>query len=216
MTEKFLCKVPFVGDGGVGKTSITQRITGQGFNTSYLMTIGADFKLKQLVLDDGTEVTLQLWDTAGQQRFTSIRSFFYTGSRGIVLVYDVTRPQSFHNLKNWYDEIKKHVYDGKASLLVIGNKTDLIDQRQVSKDEGYRFATSIDANFAEASAKTGQGIDEAILRFARTIVSKFGVVHPAPTEVKGKSERKLMKTTVHPLLLDDGEVILFELEEELA
>lgn len=210
MAEKFLLKVIFAGDGGVGKTSLSRRYVGEGFTGTYLMTIGADFRVKTLELDDGTEVSLQLWDSAGQERFSSIRSYYYTGSHGIVLVYDITRPESLQNLAHWFDEGQKNVKRENVSYLVLGNKTDLVDQRLVSPAEGRNFATSIGAIFAETSAKTGKGIDKAMMGFVEEIISSFSEQAVLP---ETGVERKLTKTTVHPLLLDDGEIILFELKE---
>ncbi|MFX0091925.1 MAG: Rab family GTPase [Candidatus Hodarchaeota archaeon] len=205
MQPKFFVKIPFAGDGGVGKTSIIGRFVDQKFSQSYMMTIGANFQTKIMNIDR-EEVKVLLWDTAGQQRFTSIRTMYYKGSQGIVLVYDVTRRDSFENLRHWFNEIQNHVPN--ITYMVIGNKIDLEDQRVVSPGEGRNFATSIGSLYAETSAKTGEGVVEAMTQLVQTIIAKLEPI----ADKKRPVERKL-KTTVHPNLLDANEVLLFELKE---
>lgn len=204
MATQILLKIPFVGDGGVGKTSIISRLMGEAFSQSYLMTIGANFFVKKMKVDQ-TEVGVQLWDTAGQQRFTSLRPMFYKGSFAVVLVYDITRRETFNNLQHWLNEIQRETPD--ATISILGNKIDLEDQRLVSTGEGRNYATSVGAIFGETSAKTGQGIEEALYQLVQTVCAKF--IEP---ERELKPEKEL-KTTVHPQLLMDDEFALFELRE---
>ena len=203
MTTQILLKIPFVGDGGVGKTSIISRLMGETFSQSYLMTLGANFFVKKMNIDQ-IDVGVQLWDTAGQQRFTSLRPMFYRGSRAVVLVYDITRPETFENLQHWLNDIQREAPGSTISIL--GNKIDLEDQRLVSTGEGRNYATTVGALFAETSAKTGQGIEEALHQLVQTVCAKL------EPRMEMKPE-KALKTTVHPQLLMDDEILLFELRE---
>ena len=102
VSDVYLFKIPLVGDGGVGKTSFALRYINKKFFSDYKMTIGVDFHVKLLTLPDGTNVKLQLWDTGGQERFTSIRSIYYRGSSGFVILFDVTNRASFENLRVYF------------------------------------------------------------------------------------------------------------------
>jgi Ras-related protein Rab-1A len=206
MSYGYLFKIPLVGDGGIGKTSFVLRFVGGTFQQDYKMTIGVDFRLKLVTLPDGTPVKLQLWDTGGQARFTSVRSIYYKGSSGFVVMYDVTNRASFSNLDRWMDEVLKHVPD--AEVLLIGNKSDLTDQKIISSAEGRHVATKYNALFAETSAKTGKGVNEAMAHFVEKLVKKF-------TGQRGKrvtDEISKMKRTVHPELRYKDEILLYELK----
>ena len=105
----FLMKVCLLGDGAVGKTALRERYLGKEFTSSYLMTIGADFAVQKTLVKD-KEVKFQIWDLAGQERFNSVRSLYYSGSHGALFVFDVTRPESYQNIINgWLPELKKHI-----------------------------------------------------------------------------------------------------------
>ncbi|MFX0150689.1 MAG: Rab family GTPase [Candidatus Hodarchaeota archaeon] len=164
-------KIVLMGDGGVGKTTIRERYLGRGFNTRYSLTVGADFA----VYDDsinGMSVRYQIWDLAGQNRFNSIREVYYQGSVGALLVYDVTRRESFYNMPKWINELWLNNGHGRIPLVIVANKIDmreLIDNT-TSPQEGHSFAENLSkltkpngfpCHFIETSAKTGVNIAKA-------------------------------------------------------
>ena len=170
--QNFVLKVCVVGDGGVGKTSIVTRYCDGVFRENYIMTIGSNFAVKNLPLHEiETYVKLQLWDIAGQKHFKFVRPPFYRGASAIVYVYDITRRESFSNIPNWKTEVEREI-TGKP-FLVIANKTDLADERVVSKKEGENLAQQIGAHhYFETSAKEHENIDEAFLFLAKQMLVK--------------------------------------------
>lgn len=119
-----------IGDSGVGKSCLLLRFADDTYTDSFISTIGVDFKIRTVDLD-GKTVKLQIWDTAGQERFRTITSSYYRGAHGIIVVYDVTDKESFENVKSWMAEIERYASDGVSKLLV-GNKSDMTEQRAVS------------------------------------------------------------------------------------
>ena len=159
---------------------------------SYISTIGVDFKIRTIELDQKT-IKLQIWDTAGQERFRTISSTYYRGAHGIIVVYDVTNRPSFENVKRWLTEIEKYAREGVNKLLV-GNKADQQEAdgtRQVSQMEGKQFAESQDIPFLETSAKTGTFVDTAFLMMAHDIKTKMTAVPGRDTGFgKGGDDKK--------------------------
>lgn len=148
-----LFKLLLVGDSGVGKSSLLLRFSDGTFDTNMQSTIGVDFKLK-LMRVSGKVCKVTIWDTAGQERFRTLTSSYYRGAHGIVLVYDVTRPESFAHLSDWLNEIEMYCSGGGRSVvkLLVGNKTDLASDRAVTTKEGADWARSKGMLFLEASA----------------------------------------------------------------
>jgi Ras-related protein Rab-7A len=162
--KKVLLKLIILGESGVGKTAILNKYVNGKFIEEHKATIGADFLTKELSLDDKL-VTLQIWDTAGQERFQSLGNAFYRGSDACVLVYDITNDQSFKKIEEWRanfisqaapDEPKKFPF------LLLGNKLDKDNQRQVDKLQAETYARSQQMQFYETSAVNGTNIEEAI------------------------------------------------------
>ena len=116
-------KIVVLGDGGVGKTAIIQHLLGKQFTSSYLLTIGADISTYRLPYE-GKTLSLQLWDLAGQVRFDVVRNLYYSGARGAILVFDLTRHESFQNLVRWKDDLFQHT-GKKIPIILLGNKSDL-------------------------------------------------------------------------------------------
>jgi small GTP-binding protein len=170
--QNFVLKVCVVGDGGVGKTSIVLRYCDGVFRENYIMTIGSNFAIKNLPLPElETYVKLQLWDVAGQSHFQFIRPPFYRGASAVVYVFDITRRESFTNIPNWKTEVER-IIAGKPFIL-IANKTDLADERVVSKKEGKRLAEEIGAQYYfETSAKEYSNIDEPFKLLTEKILEK--------------------------------------------
>ncbi|KAJ0000450.1 hypothetical protein NQD34_012292 [Periophthalmus magnuspinnatus] len=118
----FLYKLLLIGDSGVGKTCLIIRFAEDNFNSTYISTIGIDFKVKTIDVD-GRKVKLQVWDTAGQERFKTITTAYYRGAMGIILVYDITDEKSFENIQNWMKSIKENASAGVSRMLPVTNVT---------------------------------------------------------------------------------------------
>jgi Ras-related protein Rab-18 len=157
----YLFKVLIIGDASVGKSSMLLRFTDDSFDEHIQSTIGVDFKVKHLEVE-GKRVKLTIWDTAGQERFRTLTSSYYRGAHGVVLVYDVTRTDSFENLQQWLKEVQMYSPGNGESVvkLLVGNKCDL--ERQVPFEEADAWARSQGMLFLEASAKTRLGIRQVV------------------------------------------------------
>ena len=154
----YLFKLLIIGDSGVGKSSILNRFTDDTFNPAFISTIGIDFKVKTIKINDSL-IKLQIWDTAGQERFKAIMTAYYRGATGIFLVYDITNQKSFDNVKSWLHNIKTNNPE-VISVTLIGNKSDLENKRIISTDAGKKFAKENDLDFYETSAKNSDNIEQ--------------------------------------------------------
>ena len=148
---EYLFKVILIGDSSVGKTNLLNRFVKNEFNSQSKPTVGVDFFSKTVTIDKKS-VKAQIWDTAGQERFKAFSSAYYNGSHGAIIVYDVTNKDSFENVKNWITELKTHLELGNLVVMLIGNKTDLENQRQVTEEQGRSLAEQLDFFFMETSA----------------------------------------------------------------
>uniref|UniRef100_F7D5W1 small monomeric GTPase n=1 Tax=Ornithorhynchus anatinus TaxID=9258 RepID=F7D5W1_ORNAN len=160
-----------IGDSGVGKTCLLFRFSEDAFNTTFISTIGIDFKIRTIELD-GKKIKLQIWDTAGQERFRTITTAYYRGAMGIMLVYDITNEKSFDNIKNWIRNIEEHA-SSDVERMILGNKCDMNDKRQVSKERGEKLAIDYGIKFLETSAKSSINVEEAFFTLARDIMTKL-------------------------------------------
>ena len=152
-------KITLLGDCGVGKSSIALRYTFDSFEDNYVSTNGAAYSNK-VVEKFGVTYLLDIWDTAGQEKFRSLCKNFYKDSYIVFLIYDITVPKSFENLKNiWYKELKENG-EKNTIIFIVGNKIDLYEEENIVNEEIAReYAKSIDAFFNVVSAKNGIGID---------------------------------------------------------
>jgi small GTP-binding protein len=168
MAKQNLFKVVVIGDGAVGKTSITVRICHGQFDGEYLMTIGVEFGMKICNIK-GQKIKMQIWDTAGQERFRFLQPAYYSGAHGALVVYDTTRRQSFDRIPIWMGYLTGNV-GTSIPTIIIGNKCDLDDIRSVDVDEGEHLAKHLskhyqhDIPFFETSAKTNQNVEEVFLK----------------------------------------------------
>jgi small GTP-binding protein len=170
MSYDYLFKVIAVGNGAVGKTSITLRFSTNVFRDSYIMTIGVDFAVKTIDVQstEGTKrVKLQIWDTGGQERFSYVRPLYYKGAMGGLVVFDVTQPESFQSIPKWFEEVKKN--RGDIPLILVGNKVDLPD-RKVSSQQGEQMAKKFSVKYLETSAKTGVSIERVFVELSNLMV----------------------------------------------
>ncbi|XP_010531376.1 PREDICTED: ras-related protein RABH1d [Tarenaya hassleriana] len=160
-------KLVFLGDQSVGKTSIITRFMYDKFDTTYQATIGIDFLSKTMYLEDRT-VRLQLWDTAGQERFRSLIPSYIRDSSVAVVVYDVANRLSFLNTSRWIEEVRTE-RGGDVIIVLVGNKTDLVEKRQVSIEEGDSKAREYGVMFIETSAKAGFNIKPLFRKIASAL-----------------------------------------------
>ncbi|CAG5100442.1 Oidioi.mRNA.OKI2018_I69.XSR.g16999.t1.cds [Oikopleura dioica] len=160
-------KVVFLGKQSVGKTSLITRFMYDSFDNTYQATIGIDFLSKTMYLEDRT-VRLQLWDTAGHERFRSLIPSYIRDSTVAVVVYDVANVNSFQQTSKWIDDVRAE-RGTDVIIMLVGNKTDLSDKRQVSVDEGERKAAELNVMFIETSAKTGYNVKQLFRRVAAAL-----------------------------------------------
>lgn len=164
----FLFKLVLIGDSGVGKSCLLLRFADDSFTDSYISTIGVDFRFRTVTID-GKTVKLQIWDTAGQERFRTITSAYYRGAHGIIMVYDVTSQDSFDHVEEWLNEVNRHASESTMKLLV-GNKADLADEKQVTTQAAKRFADDLGIPFLETSAKNATNVEAAFLTMAKQLI----------------------------------------------
>jgi Ras-related protein Rab-1A len=179
-----LFKILLVGDSSVGKTSVLLRYTDRTFSPMYQTTIGVDFRIATLNINNKI-IKLQLWDTAGQDRYRRIVSSYYRGAHGLILVYDITNRTSFENVRNWLEECDSRV--GNTVKLLIGNKKDKENERKVATEEGRVLAEQLGMEFMETSAKCDVNIDDAFQRLSNSIAErKFSGVAQTGQVLAGK------------------------------
>ena len=154
MSNEIVLKFNSVGSYSVGKTSLIRRYTENTFSEDYLPTLGVDITVKRGIIIDAKPIRLVLMDTAGEEKFGSLRKTYFEGSLGCIAVYDITRPETLKNLDRWLKEYRGVAGDDKR-ISVIGNKLDLVGQRAVPVEDGRRYGRSEGADFYEASAKFG-------------------------------------------------------------
>ncbi|MEX2707348.1 MAG: ArgE/DapE family deacylase [Candidatus Freyrarchaeum guaymaensis] len=176
--EEYAFKIVCIGDGGVGKTSLIVRLTENRFSEDYKMTLGTSFAAHTMNVDDNV-VTLQIWDLGGQPSFSHLRSFFYAGSKGGVIVFDLTDLKSFQNVPMWQKELFSVC--GEVPVVIIGNKNDLASERVVSREEAERLARRLGAPYIETSAKTGDKVNLAFQSISRRLLG----VEEKPSLVTG-------------------------------
>lgn len=173
MTDRYdvLYKVVLVGDLGVGKTSILQRYKFGVFEENYKATIGVDFTVQTLKIDNKT-VKLQIWDTSGQERFKAMIPKFYRDAHAALIVFDVTNTESFEGVGKWLQDV--NYFSGlRTTSLLLGNKCDLINERKVKLCDAQSFALRNDMlDVIETSAKENSNIDEAFLQLSKELLKR--------------------------------------------
>jgi small GTP-binding protein len=167
----YLFKYIIIGDSAVGKSNILLRYIHDNFNEEFQSTIGVEFGAKNIKIEDKV-YRIQIWDTAGQETFRSITRAYYKNSVCAFVVYDITNRNSFQNVKSWIEDCRKQS-PKTVFMVLIGNKVDLEDNRQVSYEEGSVFAEKNGMLFFETSAKTGKNIEEIFLKSSMEIAKKI-------------------------------------------
>jgi len=158
----YLFKILVVGDSGVGKTCLLSRFAEDMFSEAFIATIGIDFKTRAVELDDKTKVKLLLWDSSGDNKFRNITASFYRQPHAVVVVFDVTSRVSFENIQRWLNDVKRCATDDIVKVLV-GNKCDLVENRQVSTQEAQAAATALGLYYVETSAKDSVNVTQAFI-----------------------------------------------------
>mmetsp|Transcript_48347 Transcript_48347/g.103638 ORF Transcript_48347/g.103638 Transcript_48347/m.103638 type:complete len:212 (+) Transcript_48347:133-768(+) len=166
MSYAYIFKFIVIGDQNVGKTCLLMQFTEKQFRMDHAPTIGVEFAARQIALD-GKQIKLHIWDTAGLESFRALTKSYYRGASGALLVYDISDRKSFDHVAGWLEQAKQNA-SASMAILLVGNKCDL-QQRQVSYEEGARFAREHALMFIETSASTGTGVEEAFSRTAQRI-----------------------------------------------
>lgn len=182
---KRVIKLVVIGEAGVGKTSVVRRYCEGTFLEGYKTTIGSDFYAKYLHCEDGIPLILSIWDLAGEERFAFVMENFMKGAKGALLVFDLTRKRTFLKLADWLQMLQRGA--GAVPIILIGNKSDLIDSRFVSPDEAKAFSENNAIAYFETSAKENWNINNIFQMITNIILSKESVkvteFQEKPTEV---------------------------------
>ncbi|CAI0420250.1 unnamed protein product [Linum tenue] len=192
-------KLVFLGDQSVGKTSIITRFMYDKFDTTYQATIGIDFLSKTMYLEDRT-VRLQLWDTAGQERFRSLIPSYIRDSSVAVVVYDVANRQSFLNTSKWIEEVRTE-RGSDVIIVLVGNKTDLVEKRQVSIEEGDGKAKDFGVMFIETSAKAGFNIkvrNRTLVSLVCPLFRKIAAALPGMETLSSTKQEDMVDVNLKP------------------
>ena len=163
--KEVILKIIILGSSQVGKTSILNRYFNNEFQENMLSTIGIDFKTKFFKFD-GNKVKFTYIDTAGQEKFRAISVNYLKGTHGVILVFDLTNKETFDLIENWIEDIKQNNQSDIAKIL-LGNKSDILDSRQVSIEDAEELANKLGCKYYEGSAKTGENITEALDEIAK-------------------------------------------------
>jgi len=155
----FLFKVVLIGDSGVGKSNLLSRFTRNEFNLDSKSTIGVEFATRSIQVDAKT-IKAQIWDTAGQERYRAITSAYYRGAVGALLVYDISKHQTYENVTRWLKELRDHA-DSNIVIMLVGNKSDLRHLRAVPTEEAKQFASENNLSFIETSALDASNVELA-------------------------------------------------------
>ncbi|CAO3627996.1 unnamed protein product [Mucor fragilis] len=177
-------KLVFLGEQSVGKTSLITRFMYDTFDSTYQATIGIDFLSKTMYLEDKT-VRLQLWDTAGQERFRSLIPSYIRDSSVAVIVYDISNKESFLNTSKWIDDVRAE-RGNEAIVVLVGNKTDLNEKREVTTEEGEKRAKDLGVMFVETSAKAGHNVKMLFRKIAQALP---GINGNSPNDEKSQMQK---------------------------
>ena len=188
MNEDCVYKVLLLGDSTVGKTCFLLRYCDKTFQEAHLSTIGLDYRLKTIVLKSGKNIKLQIWDTAGQDKYRSITRNYYKGAHGIILIYDVTNLQTFENVKNWITSIREETTTNVV-IYLAGNKIDKDEkEKEVKTENGQKIADEYKIKFYETSAKDGINVNTVFEDLVQDIDDTFSKLEATN---KGETKNKL-------------------------
>eukprot|EP00056_Hartaetosiga_gracilis_P019607 m.15105 g.15105 ORF g.15105 m.15105 type:complete len:213 (-) comp7806_c0_seq2:152-790(-) len=163
----YIFKYIIIGDMGVGKSCLLHQFTEKKFLTDCPHTIGVEFGTR-IIEVSGQKIKLQIWDTAGQERFRAVTRSYYRGAAGALLVYDISRRSTYNRLQTWLNDCRA-LTNPNTVIILIGNKSDLEDKRDVTHEEAQQFADQNGLVFLETSAKNGDNVEEAFTQAALKI-----------------------------------------------
>ena len=163
-----LYKILLLGDCAVGKSCLLLRYCDDSFQEAHLTTIGLDFRLKTINLKDDRKVKIQIWDTAGEDRFRSITRNYYKGAKGILLIFDVTDKETFTHVRDWIERIHEESPEG-ITICLVGNKIDMNESRVISNEEGKKIADEFKIPYFETSAKSNIGVEEVFTYLVKEV-----------------------------------------------
>eukprot|EP01119_Soliformovum_irregulare_P025317 TRINITY_DN9330_c0_g1_i1.p1 TRINITY_DN9330_c0_g1~~TRINITY_DN9330_c0_g1_i1.p1 ORF type:complete len:201 (-),score=51.32 TRINITY_DN9330_c0_g1_i1:38-640(-) len=184
-------KILLVGESGTGKSSLLLRYAEDTFSTTFMTTIGIDFKYKQMQVGD-QEIRLALWDTAGQEKYRVITSSFYRGAHGVILVYDITNRESYQMLERWVADIAKYA-PTTTTVMIVGNKSDMEEKRLVESDEAFQFAKAHKMAYMETSAKQKTNVDAIFASLADKIVQTMPAGNGTTSTVDMKKKKSIFQ-----------------------
>ncbi|CAD8182786.1 unnamed protein product [Paramecium pentaurelia] len=169
-TYDIMCKFLILGSSQVGKTNLLMRFIDDNYSESHITTIGVDFKFKE-VKTNGKIMKMQIWDTAGQEKFRTLTSNYYKFAHGVLLVYAVDDLKSFQDITYWMNSLKQQGRN-EIAIILIANKKDIVDQRIISQEQGEELAYQLGVDYIETSAKLGLNVYEAFQRLAELAIKQ--------------------------------------------
>ncbi|XP_049404553.1 ras-related protein RABA5a-like [Solanum stenotomum] len=200
--EDYLFKIVLIGDSAVGKSNLLARFARDEFYPNSKSTIGVEFQTQKININ-GKEVKAQIWDTAGQERFRAVTSAYYRGAVGALLVYDISRRLTFENIGRWLNELQTHS-DMNVVIILVGNKSDLKDAREVTTAEGKALAEAKGLFFIETSALDSSNVTSAFQTVVREIYNILSRKVIQSQELQKKDSGRLANGKSVVLQADDG------------
>ena len=167
---EFIIKILIIGDSTVGKTNFVYKFSEDKFRENYFASTGIELKTTSIQID-GKSIKIQLWDTAGQEKYRAMIKNLYLKSQGIIILFDITNETSFINLKNWMSQIKESCGED-ILILLVGNKIDLEDNRVINKERAMEYANNENIEYIEVSSKTGENINKALTSLLQKILKR--------------------------------------------
>jgi small GTP-binding protein len=166
-TYQFIFKIILIGDSNIGKTSFINRYINRNFTDKYICTIGVDFMMKT-ILHENNRIKLQIWDTAGMEKYKQITISYYRGAQAAIVCFDLTNRNTFKSVEKWIEDFNHNQSTGKL-IIIVGNKCDLVEEREVSREEIDKFIEMNKYIYFECSAKQGDNIDEMFTNLAKRL-----------------------------------------------
>tara|TARA_Y100000590_G_scaffold343714_2_gene392827 strand:+ start:28278 stop:28919 length:642 start_codon:yes stop_codon:yes gene_type:complete len=194
---EIIYKVAIIGESYTGKSSLLNRYIKKSFNNSFVSTIGVDFFIKNLMINNKL-VKIQLWDTAGQEQYANLIKSYFTNCTVALIVYDITNRSTFNKVDYWLKTFKMN-YNEDRPCVLIGTKCDLERDREVSQIEGYAKASNLDMDFIECSSKNNINIDDIFENLSKKIVDLIENEGFIPTKVNGLK----ITNKYHPMYIDE-------------
>ena len=204
--EVFEYKLILIGEPGVGKTSIMSKFVSNEFQSIYSSTIGVEFKLKDIYVNNNQCAKLKIWDTCGQEKFRSITRQYFKNSDGVLLVFDLTNRETLKKLNLWLKDVKDNIGNDFFTFL-IGNKTDVKDRDITISEEAKQFANEKKINYYEVSAKTGSGVFNIFEKMANRLINKEKIErNKKETNSNKKNKKSLKKFNIDDYNKDRGKI----------